>query len=149
MDSQREFIIRQLSVFLDNRLGSLAKVGRYLADRKINLRALSLAETRDFGTVRLIVTDTTSCAVALEADGYHCIESDVIAVAVTDRPGGIADVLDLLASEDIDIEYIYASVIKLNDRAVIILRVKDPMRAAIILRSQGIKVLSETEITSV
>jgi hypothetical protein len=148
MDRQKEFMISQLSVFLDNRPGSLAKVARYLADNDINLRALSLAETRDFGTARLIVADPPSCAAALEVGGYHFIESDVIAVAVADHPGGMADFLDLIAAENMDVEYIYASVIKFHKMAVIIVRVKDPVKVAVILRSQGVKLLSKGDIAA-
>lgn len=142
------FIIRQISVFLDNRPGSLAEMARFLSDRQINLRALSLAETRDFGTARLIVADTDQCADALRNGGYHFIETDVIAVAVFDRPGGMADVLEIIAGEQINVEYVYATVMKLDDRAIIILRVENPSRAAMILQAKGARLLTEQEVVS-
>ncbi|MBN2516250.1 MAG: ACT domain-containing protein [Deltaproteobacteria bacterium] len=142
----KEFIVRQISVFLDNRPGSLAEMARYLAKKDINLRALSLAETRDFGTARLIVADTAHCVRALREGGYNFMETDVLAVEVADRPGGMADVLEIIADEQINVEYVYATVGRIKESAVIILRVEDPGKAGIILRSKGIKLLGEKDI---
>jgi len=142
---EKEFIVRQISVFLDNRPGSLAEMARYLANKDINLRALSLAETRDFGTARLIVADTANCVRALREGGYNFMETDVLAVEVVDRPGGMADVLEIIADEQINLEYVYATVGRITESAVIILRVEDPGKAGIILRAKGLKVLGEKE----
>ncbi|HEU18947.1 MAG TPA: ACT domain-containing protein [Deltaproteobacteria bacterium] len=146
--THEEYTLQQISVFLDNRPGTLSEVARYLADRGINLRALSLAETRDFGTVRLIVADTKTCSDALSNSGYHHIITDVIAVAVEDRPGGMADVLELLAEELIDVEYVYATVMTVDSHAIIILRVNDTLKAGMILASKGIRLMKEKEIAS-
>lgn len=146
--TKEKYILKQISVFLDNRPGSLAEVARYLADRGINLRALSLAETRDFGTARLIVADTKACSDALHDSGYHFIVTDVIAVAVEDRPGGMADVLEILAEELIDVEYVYATVMKKDSDAIIVLRVDDTLKAGMILKSKGIMPMTEKEIIS-
>lgn len=142
----KEFIVRQISVFLDNRPGSLAEMARYLAKKDINLRALSLAETRDFGTARLIVADTANCSRVLREGGYNIMETDVLAVEVADRPGGMADVLEIIAAEQINVEYVYATVGRIQESAVIILRVEDPGKAGIILRSKGVKLLGEKDI---
>lgn len=146
--TKEKYALQQISVFLDNRPGSLAEVARYLADRKINLRALSLAETRDFGTARLIVADTKACSDALQDSGYHFIITDVIAVAVEDKPGGMADVLEVLAEELIDVEYVYATVMTVDGHAIIILRVEDTLKAGMILKSKGVRLMTEKEIAS-
>lgn len=143
---EKELIVRQLSVFLDNRPGSLAEMARYLANKDINLRALSLAETRDFGTARLIVVDTDHGVRILREGGYNFIETDVLAVEVADHPGGMADVLEIIADEQINVEYVYATVGRIKESAVIILRVEDPGKAGIILRAKGVKLLGEKDI---
>jgi hypothetical protein len=142
----KEFIVQQISVFLDNRPGSLAEMARYLANKNINLRALSLAETRDFGTARLIVVDTSNCSKALREGGYNFMETDVLAVEVADQPGGMADVLEIIADEQINVEYVYATVGRIKESAVIILRVEDPGKAGIILRANGVKLLGEKDV---
>jgi len=144
--TERDFVVRQLSVFLDNKPGSLAEMARFLADRNINLRALSLAETRDFGTARLIVAETDVCTTALKEGGFNFIESDVLAVEVEDRPGGMADILEIIAGEHINVEYIYATVGSSSNYAIIILRVEDPIRAYMTLHADGVKILSEKDI---
>ena len=141
-----KFVIRQISVFLENRPGSLAEVTRYLADQRINLRAMSIAESRDFGTVRIIASDQNACAEALRRGGYPFNEVDVLAAEMPDRPGGIAEVAEIIARENINIEYGYAMVEKKEDSAVIVLRVDDPYRASIVLRGKGVRLLSGEEV---
>jgi hypothetical protein len=145
---ERDFVIRQISVFLDNRPGSLAALTRYLADRQINLRAFSLAESRDFGAARLIVADTDACADALHEGGYHFSEVDVLAIEVPDRPGGMAHVLEIIAGEHINVEYAYAMIEKRECSAVVVLRVEDPTRSCAVLRSQDVPLLSVEDIAS-
>jgi hypothetical protein len=147
MMEENEFIIRQLSVFLDNRLASLAELTRHLANKGINLRALSIAETRDFGTTRIIVADPDACADALREAGYHFIETDVIAVEVVDKPGGMADVLEIIASEHISVEYAYAMVEKREGSAVVILRVDDTSKACMALQARGITILRKGDVS--
>lgn len=139
-------IIRQISVFIDNRPASLAEMARTLADRDINLRALSLAETRDFGTTRIIVADVDSCIEVLKQAGYHFIETEVLALEVADRPGGMADVLECIAMEHISVEYAYAMVEKREGSAVIILRVDNIGKAIMALRKRNIRLLTREDI---
>lgn len=143
---EADFVIRQISVFLENRPGSLAEVTRYLADQSINLRALSIAESRDFGTIRIIATDQDACAAALRKGGYQFNEVDVLAAEMPDRPGGMAEVAEIIAGENINIEYGYVMVEKRQGSAVIVLRVDDPYRASIVLRGKGVRLLSEGEV---
>ena len=144
--NDNNFMIRQLSVFIDNRPASLSEIARRLADSNINLRAFSLSETRDFGTVRIIVADADACGEALKAAGYHFIETDVLAVEVADRPGGMADVLECIAGEHISVEYAYAMIEKREGSAVVILRVDNPGKAVMALRKRNIRLLAREDI---
>ncbi len=146
MMKDKNYIIRQISVFIDNRPATLAEMTRALADRNINLRALSLAETRDFGTTRIIVADVDACVEVLKEAGYHFIETDVLAVEVADRPGGMADVLECIASEHISVEYAYAMIEKREGSAVIILRVDNTGKAIMALRKRNIRLLTREDI---
>jgi hypothetical protein len=146
MMTDNNYNIRQLSVFIDNRLASLSEMARLLADRNINLRAFSLSESRDFGTVRIIVADVEACCEALKAAGYHFIEADVLAVEVADRPGGMADVLECIASEHINVEYAYAMIEKRGESAVIILRVDNSGKAVMALLKKNIRLLAGEDI---
>jgi hypothetical protein len=142
----KNYIIRQISVFIDNRPASLSEMTRSLADENINLRALSLAETRDFGTTRIIVADVDTCSEVLKEAGYHFIETDVLAVEVADRPGGMADVLECIASEHISVEYAYAMIEKREGSAVIILRVDNTGKAIMALRKRNIRLLTREDV---
>jgi hypothetical protein len=145
---EKSFMVRQISVFLDNRPGSLAEIARHLANRDINLHALSLAETRDFEAARLIAADPDACGKALNEAQYHFIETDVLAVKVADKPDGMADVLEIIAQEHLNVEYMYAMVEKKEGFAVIILRVDDPLKACMVLHAKGVKLLAEEDIAS-
>ena len=143
---EQNYIIRQISVFIDNRPATLSGMARRLADHNINLRALSLAETRDFGTTRIIVADVDGCIKVLKEAGYHFIESDVLAVEVADRPGGMADVLECIAHEHISVEYAYAMIEKREGSAVIILRVDNLGKVIIALRKKNIRLLTREDV---
>ena len=146
MMKDNDCIIRQISIFIDNRLASLSEMARLLADRNINLRAFSLSETRDFGATRIIVANVDKCRDALKIAGYHFIETDVLAVEVADRPGGMADVLDCIANEHISVEYAYAMIEKIEGSAVIILRVDNIEKAIMALRKRNIRLLTREDV---
>jgi hypothetical protein len=146
MIRDKDYIIRQISVFIDNRPASLSEMARCLADKNINLRALSLAETRDFGTTRIIVADVDACSEVLKVAGFHFIETDVLAVEVADRPGGMADVLECIANEHISVEYAYAMIEKREESAVIILRVDNIGKAIMALRKRNIRLLTREDV---
>lgn len=141
-------VICQISVFLENKSGSLAEMARYLAKRSISLRAMSLAETRDFGTVRLIVADTDACEKALKEADYHFIESNVLAIVVTDKAGGMADILEIIAQEHVNVEYAYSMIESKKGSAIIILRVDDPIKATTALIAKKVKLLSQEDIAA-
>jgi hypothetical protein len=143
----KNYTIRQISVFIDNRPYTLLEMARCLADNNINLRAFSLAETRDFGTTRIIVADPDACKKVLKGSGYHFIETDVLAVEVDDRPGGMADILECIAHEHMSVEYAYAMIEKIEGSAVLILRVDNPEKAIVALLEKNIRLLAREDIS--
>jgi hypothetical protein len=134
--------VEQISVFLENKAGRLAEVARILADAGINIRALSLADTSDFGILRLIVNDNNKAKEALKQHGFTVGKTDVVALEVPDRPGGLAALLDILGREGVNVEYMYAFVAKSAGNAVVIFRFDEPQRAIKLLTGQGFTVLS-------
>jgi hypothetical protein len=140
--------ITQISVFLENKPGTLNAMTEVLANSNIDMRALYLAETTDFGIARLIVDDLYKATVALKEAGYVCTNTQVVGVVVPDEPGGLNSVLNVLSEAGINIEYMYAFLAKENARnAYIIFRVNDPSAASRALKAKGIKVVSQEAIT--
>ncbi|RMG58106.1 MAG: ACT domain-containing protein, partial [Deltaproteobacteria bacterium] len=111
--------VEQISIFLENKSGRLAEVTGILADAGINIRALSLADTADFGILRLIVNDTEKAKEVLKAHGFTVGKTEVVAIEVPDRPGGLAGILRELKGENINVEYMYAFVQKSGENAII------------------------------
>jgi len=140
--------LKQISVFLENRKGRLAEVARVLGNAKINIRALSLADTSDFGILRLIVNDPTGALKVLKDNGYTVRDTEVIAVEVNDRPGGLGQVLAALAKDDINVEYMYAFVEKSQEKAVLVFRFENLNAAITALQSGGIRILTAEEVLS-
>lgn len=138
--------IQQLSIFLENRSGRLAEVTDVLGKADINIRALSLADTSDFGILRIIVNDTEKAFRVLEEGGFTVAGNEVLAVEVEDRPGGLARVLKMLTDREINVEYMYAFMEKLTDRALLIFRIEEIERAIEVLREGGVKILTEEEV---
>jgi len=133
--------IQQISVFLENKAGRLASVTRTLGDNDIDIRALSIADTRDFGVLRLIVNKPVKAERILKEKGFTVSGTSVIAIGVPNRPGGLADALEILGGAAIGIEYVYAFVGRVEDEALVILKVDDPDAAVGALTARGIKVL--------
>jgi len=114
--------VEQISVFLENRAGRLSEVTRILAETGINIRALSLADTSDFGILRLIVSDLEKAKAALKDNGFTVGRTSVVAVQVPDRPGGLHEILDMLSKRGVNVEYMYAFVTQSQQSAIIIFR---------------------------
>src|SRR5512143_3595751 len=114
--------VEQISIFLENKSGRLAEVTDILAKKGINIRALSLADTADFGILRLIVNDIEKTKKLLKDNGFTVGQNEVVAVEVPDRPGGLAGILSALKGKDINVEYMYAFVQKSEGNAVLIFR---------------------------
>lgn len=138
--------VKQLSVFLENKAGRLARVTRILGDNGINIRALSIADTADFGILRLIVNQPEPAYEALKEAGFTVSETDVIAVEVSDTPGGLAGVLEAMGEAKINIEYLYAFVTKSADDALVVFRVEKPNEAVSLLADKGIHTLTAEEV---
>ncbi len=137
--------VTQLSIFLENRAGRLAAVTRLLASKQINILALSLADTSDFGILRLIANRPDEAAELLAAEGFTVKETEVLAVEAENRPGALAAVLDVLAASDISVEYMYAFAGR-GDVAAFVFRFEDPEAAITALSGAGIDVLSPTSV---
>jgi len=139
-------LVKQISVFLENKSGRLAEVTRVLGSNNIDISALSIADTTDFGILRLIVNKPEEAEAILKDNGFTVSCTSVIAIAVPDEPGGLAAALDVLDEEGIGIEYMYAFVGKSDEEAMVILRVEEPERAVRSLINRGVKVLSSTSV---
>ena len=140
--------VEQISVFLENKAGRLAEVADVLGREGINIRALSLADTTDFGILRLIVNDREKAKKALKEAGFTVGITQVIAVEVEDRPGGLARILKLLADEGINVEYMYAFVERSSGNAVLIFKFEDLDRAIEVLQSHGVRVIPGERVYS-
>jgi hypothetical protein len=137
--------ITQLSVFLDNRPGVLADLTEYLGAKGINIRALSVAESRDFGVIRMIVPDPSHVAELLAKKGYNIQKVEVLAVRVADEPGGLGKALRALADEDLNVDYLYTFLDKMGGQAVVILRVDNLDFAKAVLGEKGFRLLSQED----
>ena len=139
--------IKQISVFLENKPGALQKMCQVLADHKIDMRALSLAETKDFGIARIIVDDVLDTATVLKDNGFISRMTPVIAVSIPDEPGGLNRVLEIFTGAGINLEYMYAFLGTKKDHAYMIFRVGENEKAAeAALVSCGIHVVPQDEI---
>jgi hypothetical protein len=138
--------IHQLSLFLENQPGQLIEPCRILAGAGIDVRTLTLADTQQFGILRLLVSDWQAGAAALRQAGYVTNITEVVAVEVPDHAGGLADLLALLSGSAVNIEYMYAFPFGRRDRAVLIFRFDDPDNAIRLLQAAGINVVESVEV---
>ena len=139
-------LAEQISIFIENKEGRLAEVTAILRDAQVNIRALSLADTTDFGVLRLIVNDTQKAAAALKREGFTVGKTPVLAVEVSDEPGGLNRVLDPLSESGVNVEYMYAFANPQCQNAIMIFRFDDPERAVSILAEHQIKVIGSQEL---
>jgi hypothetical protein len=133
--------VEQISVFLENKSGRLSEVTAILTEAEINIRALALADTSDFGVLRLIVDDTEKARQTLKNHGFTVGKTNVVAVEVSDRPGGLHDILTMLHDASINVEYMYAFVRSSGDNAVMIFRIEKEQEAIRLLESKGVNVI--------
>ena len=138
--------VDQISIFVENRPGCLADVTKIMADSQIDMRALSIAETPDFGILRAIVNDTEKTARILQEAGYIYSTTPVLAIAIADEPGSLYQVLAVLKEYNINLEYVYAFVTSKEDEAYMILRVADNDQAYEVRSSHHVKVLSQEDL---
>ena len=139
--------VKQISVFIENAPGKLADFTRMLGEKGIDLMSLSIADTTSFGILRFIVADWERAVKLIEEAGYAVSLTDVLAVEVPDRPGGLADMLLVLSDSGIGIEYLYSFVRNRDGKALIVFRVSDNDQAKEILEKNHIPCLSQEEMS--
>jgi hypothetical protein len=135
--------ITQISVFLENNAGRLGEVTKVLAQKNINIRAISIADTADFGILRLIVDDSPRAMEALGAAGFTARSSEVLAVEIPDQPGSLARVMELFQKTGVNIEYLYASLEGETGKAVVIFKVEDLQHGLKIVKENGLSTLEK------
>ena len=138
--------IHQISVFLENRSGQLAEITRLLADANVDIRALSIAETADYGLARMIVDDSAKASSILLQHGDILSMTPVWAVEVPDRPGGLAEMLGVLAENHVDVEYMYSLFTHKDGHAYMVMRISDEPKFLDALGSKGIKIMSKEDL---
>lgn len=130
--------IKQISIFLQNTAGRIADVTKVLKDNTINLRALMIADTQDFGILRIITDDSDKALDVLKKANFTTKTTDVIAISVSDEVGALCDVMTLFQNNNINIEYLYASLEKNGNNAIIIFKVEDADKALIVVEQNGL-----------
>ncbi len=136
-------MLKQISVFLPNQPGILAKFTKVLMDEKINMRAISVAETADYGILRILVDKVDECIKILKDNNYLVSTTNVIAVDIPDKPGALYEITKLLGDNNINIEYLYSTLIK--EEAIIILRIDNISKAEEVLRGKGVKLIEKQQ----
>jgi len=139
-------LIEQLSIFVENKPGRMAEITKLLEDNSIDIRALSIADTRDFGIMRLIVNNPSKAEKIFKDSGCTVSLTNVIAIGVEDKPGGLAKAMGVLFHNEISVEYMYAFISRTDDMAFVILRVEDNESALKALDKNGIRILKSSEI---
>lgn len=139
-------IIKQISVFVENGVGGISEITRILSDNDINIRSAYVADTAEFGILRLIVTDTKKAEKVLGESGIAVKETDVIAVEMSDTPGGLGGILDVLSDQGVNIEYLYAFVGKGESGALMVFKADDAQKAEEVLEKSGIVDINATSV---
>jgi hypothetical protein len=138
--------VEQISVFLENKAGRLAEVTSILSEAGVNIRALSVADTSEFGVLRLIVDDNAKAEKVLKDSGFSVGKTHVVAIEVEDKPGGLHNILELLTRENINVEYMYSLVAQRNGNAVLVFRFDHTDEAIELLGKKGIPVVNGSTV---
>ena len=138
--------IHQISVFLENRTGQLSEITRLLADSQVDIRAISIAETSDYGLARMIVDDAAKASKILLEHGDILSMTPVWAVEVPDRPAGLHELLEVLSAAHVDVEYMYSLFTHRNDKAYMVLRVSDEAAFTTVIEGTDIKLMTAAEL---
>jgi hypothetical protein len=138
--------VEQISIFLENKAGRLSEVTRIFEEGRINIRALALADTSDFGILRLIVNDNEKAKRLLKENGFTVRITEVVAVEVADKPGGLHQILTALSKAGVNVEYMYAFVRQSGQNAVLIFRFDNTPAAADVLRREGVRVIDGQDL---
>ncbi len=138
--------LNQLTVFVENKQGAVVDITHVLAEKGIDLRALSIADTKDFGILRLIVSDNETAAKALSSHGYLVKNTEVIGVKIGDAPGKLSAALAVLDENEINLEYLYSFMVRTEKHAYIVLRVEDNSAAEKVLTDAGFHMITDADI---
>jgi hypothetical protein len=138
--------ITQISIFLENRKGRLFDVCALLGKNKINIRALNIAETEEFGILRIVVDKPADAVKVLKENNFVAHLTDIVAVEVADQPGGLADILKILNDNDVNVEYMYGFVERSAEKALLVFRFDDPDKAINVLTQNKIKIIGSKDI---
>ncbi len=138
--------INQITIFLENKAGALLDVTKLLSDNKVDLRAINIAETADYGLLRLITANNAEAEKVLKNEGLIFTETPVLAVAIADKPGALSEVLEVLAKENIDVNYMYSIFGHQNGRAYMIIQVADVLKAQEVLKANGVTMAEPSEL---
>lgn len=138
--------LKQLNVFVENKKGALVQITEALAKSEINMRALSIADTEEFGILRLIVNDTETASEMLEELGYLIKITDVVGVKIGDQPGKLSKALSVLDEQNINVEYLYAFMARTEKHAYVVLRVADNSAAESALENAGFHLITDSDI---
>ena len=138
--------VTQISIFLENKMGQLAEVTSWLAEKQVNLRAVSIADSQDFGILRIIAEHPDNLLAELNEEGYTAIATEVLAVAISDQPGAMANILSVLSKNNVDIEYTYAFLSRKDLGATMIFRVDDNETAKNALLNAGIQIIGKKDL---
>ena len=138
--------INQLSIFVENKAGTVAEITKSIAEAGVSIRALSVADTQEFGILRLIVSDVEKAKEALHKNDCVVSITKVIGVEIPDVAGGLSNVLELMSKNNINVEYLYAFITISGQHAYVVLRVEDNDKAAEILKANGVKLVSQADI---
>ena len=138
--------LKQLNVFVENKQGALVSITKSLADNNINIRALSIADTEEFGILRLIVNDTDTACKILNDNGFLIKITEVVGVKIGDEPGKLAKALEVLDKNGINVEYLYAFMARTQKHAYVVLRVADNLAATNALEAEGFHIITDADI---
>jgi hypothetical protein len=138
--------ISQISVFLENKEGRIYEVCELLGSYKINIDALNIAESEGFGVLRMIVNKPATAMTVLKSKGFSANQTDILAVEVEDRPGGLADVLRVISTNKLNVEYMYGFTMRKSDKALMVFRFDDTENAAKILQANNVKIVRGSDI---
>lgn len=138
--------LKQLTVFVENKQGALVDITDTLAKHNVNIRALSIADTQDFGILRLIVNDNDTALKTLQNDGYLIKITDVVGVKIGDEPGKLSKALAVLDQNSVNVEYLYAFMAHTEKHAYVVLRVADNVAAETVLEKSGFHIITNSDV---
>jgi hypothetical protein len=141
--------IKQISLFVENKPGRMAKVSKGLSDAGVNIRAMTIAEAGDFGVIRMVVDNPEKGYKVLHDSGFTVSATDVLAVEMKDTPGGLYNIVDTLGVNKINVDYAYAFVTAKAERAMLIMRVDDLPKAKLVLGDKGVKIVTKEELQGI